>query len=260
MRRLFSLIFLSVIFSLTAQAETMKTVSGSVFYRERIMLPPNAEIKVFLEDVSKMDAPSEVIATKVLSPAGGPPWDFTLEYDPARIDSRHTYALRARIEANGHLMFTNTSHIPAFSGAEGQPVKILLSKVGGSRGGQRSEPPGPLASLTNTYWKPVKLGDQAVTLGAGEKELHMVLVGEENRVRGYSGCNQFMGAFQQNGNQLSFAQMVSTMKACMDGMEQEKRFLDALNQTNRFEIVGNTLSLHDDKDVLIVQFKAVYLY
>jgi heat shock protein HslJ len=92
--------------------------------------------------------------------------------------------------------------------------------VGAGRGSKQTQ---PVASLTNTYWKPVKLGDQAVTLGAGKKELHMVLVSEENRVRGYSGCNQFMGGFDQDGEQLKFTQIVSTMKACMEGMQQEKK-------------------------------------
>ena len=93
----------------------MKTIEGSVFYRERIMLPPNAEITVTLEDVSRMDVAADVIATTTFPAVGGPPWGFTLEYDSASIDSRHRYAVRAWVEMNGQLMFTNTMQIPAFS-------------------------------------------------------------------------------------------------------------------------------------------------
>lgn len=124
-----------MVFVMTVQAESMGTIAGRVFYHERLMLPPNAEIKVYVEDVSRMDVAADIIATTTLSPAGGPPWDFTMEYDPDRIDSRHSYAVRARIEVNGQLMFINTTRIPVFSEAEGEPLEILVSRVDGTRGG-----------------------------------------------------------------------------------------------------------------------------
>jgi hypothetical protein len=46
-----------------ANTNGMKTIEGSVWYRERMALPPNAEIRIALENVARMDAPSEVIAT-----------------------------------------------------------------------------------------------------------------------------------------------------------------------------------------------------
>jgi putative lipoprotein len=254
------IILFTIIFS--THADDMTTIDGSVYYRERMLLPPGAEIKVTLEDVSKMDVPAEIIATTTLAADGGPPWNFTLQYAPSGIKETHSYALRARIEANGRLMFTNTDRIPAFASSEGQPVKILVSRVGDKRRSQDSKTvaPGVEASLTNTYWKPVKLNDQAVALGAGKKELNMVLVSEENRVRGFSGCNQFSGHFNRDGDQLVFKPIISTMKACMNGMEQEKRFLDALEQTTQFGINGETLSLYNSENNLLLQFRAVYLH
>ena len=143
-------------FCLTALADVkgtgtsdMKRIEGSVWYRERMMLPPNAEITVSLEDVSKMDVAADIIATTTFPAVGGPPWDFTMEYDPTGIDSRHRYAVRARIEVNGQLMFTNTTQIPAFSGEEGKSLEILVSRVGGGRGGKSPASKTPDASLTN---------------------------------------------------------------------------------------------------------------
>ncbi|MHC6802504.1 YbaY family lipoprotein, partial [Vibrio antiquarius] len=37
---------------------SMKTITGTVAYRERIALPPNAVVTVALEDVSLADAPA----------------------------------------------------------------------------------------------------------------------------------------------------------------------------------------------------------
>lgn len=237
----------------------MKSISGQVWYRERISLPPIAEIKVYLEDVSKMDVAADVIAMTTLSPESGPPWKFALEYDPAKIDSRNRYALRARIEADGRLLFINTSHIDAFAQPEGAPTDILVSRVSSVRGNKTVTTQVSNASLVNTYWKPVELENRPVALGAGERELHLVLVSEGNKVRGFSGCNRYTGAFEQEGNHLTFRQMASTSRACATGMEQEMVFLEALNKTRTYGIRGNTLSLYDDTDRQIVHFEAVYL-
>lgn len=59
--------FLIALFVITtiAHVDGAKTIEGSVFYRERVMLPPNAEIQITLEDVSKMDVAADVISTIV---------------------------------------------------------------------------------------------------------------------------------------------------------------------------------------------------
>ncbi len=242
-----------------ADASDMKTIKGHVLYRERMMLPPNAEITVTLEDVSKVDVAADIIATTMFSPAGGPPWGFTMEYDPARIDSRHRYAVRGRIEVNGGLMFTNTTQIPAFSAAEDEPLEILVSRVGGGRGGPRSTPPTPNASLVNTYWKLIELDGQPATLGAGKRELHMVLTSGGSRLRGFSGCNRFTGDYERNESQLRFRPLAATRMACMEGMEQEQRFLAALGEVVRFTISGNSLALYSSDERLVLRFEAVAL-
>ena len=70
--------FTGVTYGEDANTNDMKAIEGSVWYRERMALPPNAEIRISLEDVARMDVPSEVIATTRIEPQGGPPWDFSL--------------------------------------------------------------------------------------------------------------------------------------------------------------------------------------
>ena len=110
----------------------MKTIKGSVWYRERMLLPPEAEVHVTLEDISRMDVKSELIAETRFTPKGGPPFPFTLSYDPARTHDKGRYALRARILVSDKLMFTSTEHIPAFDRDLEKPVEILVSRVVGS--------------------------------------------------------------------------------------------------------------------------------
>ena len=104
----------------------MQVISGDVWYRERIALAPGARVTVTLEDQSRADAPATVITDYTHITDGQPPYSFRLVYDPAAIDERMTYGLRARIEKDGELMFTSTDHIDPFAGEPGQPVRIMV--------------------------------------------------------------------------------------------------------------------------------------
>jgi len=106
--------------------ETLKT---SVVYRERIILPRKATITVTLEDVSLMDVAATVIAQKSILPEGTPPYSIDLMYNASKIKDGARYAVRARIEENGQLLFINDTHIDPFAGPAGTPVEILVKSV-----------------------------------------------------------------------------------------------------------------------------------
>ncbi len=226
----------------------METLSGTLFYRERMMLPPNAEITVKLEEVSKMDVAAEVIASTTLRPKGGPPYAFILEYDPSKISDKGRYGLRVRIEADDKLMFINTRHVPAFE----EPLDIMVSRV--------REHKVPDASLTGTYWKPVELNNGLITLGEGQRELHLILRTGSNQAKGFSGCNQFSGGYERDGPSLDFGSLISTLMAGPpESMEQEQQFLLALKKTVRFKISGDNLTLYNAENEVVLRFEAVYL-
>lgn len=106
----------------------MRVITGEVWYRERIALPPGAEVRVTLEDQSRMDAPATVITDYTHIVDGPGPLTFRLVYDPSAIDERMRYGLRARIEYNGKLLFISTEHIDPFAGEAGEPVRIMVVK------------------------------------------------------------------------------------------------------------------------------------
>ena len=87
----------------------------------------------------------------------------------------------------------------------------------------------------------------------------MILDTEGSRVKGFSGCNRFTGAYKVSESHLQFSQIASTRMACMDGMEQEQRLLSALNGTTGFKINDNSLSLYGANGQLLLSFEAVYL-
>ena len=95
-------------------------ISGTVLYRERIMLPPGHVLTVRVEDVSRMDAPARVVAETTQRLDGrGPPYAVTLSVPNAQIDPHHTYAVRAEIrDPAGALRFTtDTRHSILTNGA-----------------------------------------------------------------------------------------------------------------------------------------------
>jgi putative lipoprotein len=115
----------------------------------------------------------------------------------------------------------------------------------------------PDVPLVNTYWKLVELNGGTVQPGEG-KELHMILKGDD-RVGGYSGCNQFMGSVTVSDDDLSFGPIAGTRRMCEGSMEQENAFLQALENAYRYAITGEDLAIENANGEIMMRFVAVYL-
>ncbi|HEY9347916.1 MAG TPA: YbaY family lipoprotein [Inquilinus sp.] len=103
-------------------------VTGTATYRERIALPADAELVVQLLDVSLADAPSTVVAEQRIAPVRVPA-AFTLTYDPAQIDQRHSYAVSARVERGGKQLFITDTRHPVLTQGGGSTVDIIMTRV-----------------------------------------------------------------------------------------------------------------------------------
>lgn len=117
---------------MACEAQPAATVTGSVTYPQRIALPPDATVVVKLEDVSRADAPSTVIAEQRITTDGQQvPIPFKLVYDPADIEARNRYVVRAQIFYGDELSWTSTITYPVIT--QNNPttdVDILLEQVG----------------------------------------------------------------------------------------------------------------------------------
>ena len=437
-------------------------VKGTATYRERIALPPNAVFEATLQDVSKADAPAEVIGQARIERPGNPPIRFEIAYDPSRINPSHRYSVRARILVDGKPFFITDQHYPVVTGGHGNEVALLLRRAGSSgpagagdgplgtlpatfagdlpcadcpairhqlelfpdqafflrmtylgkgdaashddigswivasdrrtlvlHGGReaplkfaikdastlrqldlegreiasslnydlkRTEDLQPLEPrllmrgmykyfadagrftecltrrnwpvaheqdnaalesaysktrrqpgeellvnvesrvamrpkmegegqqptlvverfigvwpgetcgarfatepLENTYWKLTRLGETAVTVAPQQREPHFILNPTSRRVGGSGGCNRLTGSYELTGDTLRFGKMAGTMMACVDGMDTEKAFLDALGQVNKWKIKGQHLELFDAAGKLVVRFEARHM-
>lgn len=115
----------------------------------------------------------------------------------------------------------------------------------------------PDVSLRNTYWKLVELNGGQVQPGEG-KELHLVIRGDD-RVTGYSGCNQFMGSVSVAGDGLAFGPVAGTRRMCEGVMEQENAFLQALESAHHYRITGEDLAITNANGEVVMRCIAVYM-
>ena len=83
-----------------------------------------------------------------------------------------------------------------------------------------------------------------------------MLDSESHRISGSGGCNRVTGSYELHGGRIAFSQMVSTMMACVLGMETEQAFLDVLKHATRWKITGQQLELLDDAGKPLAGFKA----
>ncbi|MGK7945899.1 MAG: YbaY family lipoprotein [Microcystaceae cyanobacterium] len=109
----------------------VQTISGTVFYRQRIALPPNAILILTFADISKMDVAATLIVEKKINLMERQvPIPFTLTYDPSNLDPRFRYSIRAQIFVEDQLRWTSTRVYPVDIKDDSTKVEIQLESVG----------------------------------------------------------------------------------------------------------------------------------
>lgn len=111
------------------ESTALGTVTGTVTYRERIALTPEAVVEVQLLDVSIADVSARLIAEQTIKPKHQVPILFELTYDPADIDERFTYSVRATIRERGRLMFTTDRNYRVLTRANPNHVDLVLVRT-----------------------------------------------------------------------------------------------------------------------------------
>lgn len=240
-------------------------ITGEVFYRERKLLPPGSNLIVTLEDVSKMDAPSTVIESITRPINGSPPYKFAISYNKGEIQPRSSYSLRAKITFNERLLMTSTQALDPFRAGQND-IQIMLQSVAKSEASPVKAETGlaivsvnPLSELTNTYWKLIKIGGKPVSMGEKQaREAYFQLKNDDNTVKGFTACNQFMGSYTSSGNRLSFENLAMSRKACIEGMDTESAFMEVLNECAFFSIHEHSMTLLNAAKKPIARFEARY--
>lgn len=113
--------------------------------------------------------------------------------------------------------------------------------------------------ITEKYWKLVELRGQPVA--RLEREPHLILKAEGNRVNGFAGCNNFTGTYTLDtaSARIHFNPLASTEKFCATGMDVEDAFKEVLGQVDNYSLNGDHLTLNRARMAPLARFEAVYL-
>jgi putative lipoprotein len=225
-----------------ASAAPREELSGIATYRERTALPPNAEFVATLEDASRRDAPPVEIAHVRMNRLDQVPIEFTIRYDPRRVNRGGKYDVRATISERGHVRWNGVASY-RMRGRGHEVVSIVMHRMR-----EPYNPPPPshtIAGLTDTRWRAVQIANRQISTGPREREPWMELDSHVQRVTGSGGCNRMSGSYEAGHGMLRFGPLISTKMACVS-METENAFFRALERTRGYRIQNRTLVLTDD--------------
>jgi putative lipoprotein len=228
------------------------TLSGTVTYRQRIALPPEATVTVRLEDTSLADAPATVVAETSFAADGRQvPLPFAIDFDPAAIVGDRTYSARATITVDGELRWTTTTAYHVLTRGNPTRVDLVLDQV-------NVEPPAPPPAagvrLRDTEWSLVELDGRAVPPPVeGGREPVLVFQTDRSAVSAQGQCNRHSGTYETAAGEaddaagtITIALIGSTRMACPEPvMQDEAEFLASLGRVKTFAIEGETLTLGD---------------
>jgi len=107
-------------------------LTGTITYRERIALPETARVELQLVDATDENAPSPLVAERLIDEPGQVPIAFSLSYDPASIRANHTYALRVRIRVDPDIWFASPFDVRVLTAGNPTQVELQLERVSAS--------------------------------------------------------------------------------------------------------------------------------
>lgn len=216
------------------------SVTGTVTYRQRIALPPDAVVTVRVEDVSRADAPADLIGEQVIKTEGKQvPIPFTVAYDRADIEEGHRYNVGARIEdGSGKLLFISDTLIPVITG--GKPtadIEIVVVPVGGSR--------APSSDIVGIVWQWESLRDPSgqSDLDIEQPESYTLELRADGRYQIVADCNTGNGVYTLEDSSLSVKTGAMTRALCPPGSLSD-RFVSLLGNVATYVLADGKLVLN----------------
>jgi putative lipoprotein len=108
-------------------------VSGTVAYRQRMALPPEAVIEVQLRELpagETHESTTLVAEDKITVGNRQVPVPFTLRFDPAKINADRVYDVKARIRVGEQVRFSSGQVYPVLTQGNPSHVDMILDPVG----------------------------------------------------------------------------------------------------------------------------------
>ena len=202
----------------------VKTVKGTLSYRERIALPPRSQLEIVVSDVT-LGRDQELILSRELTmiDQASAPVPFSINVSRLNLSKGPLYALRAFIrEPDGTILFrTGEPVLLDLGGGETSDIgTVMLSMTSSDDRGLAAIP-----GLQSGQWRVTQIGGDV----AAETSAPTLSFSVDGKLQGSTSCNQFNGSYSLAGGALEVGTIATTRRACDPGvMRQERRFLDAL--------------------------------
>ena len=113
----------------------------------------------------------------------------------------------------------------------------------------RTESPSNESRLASTQWRLKSFGATGAESPVIEGTTITLKFGADGRAGGSGGCNSYGGEYRERGDNLSFSQIISTKRACLEqgANQQEQRYFSALESAGKFKLSDNRLTIfHGD--------------
>src|SRR5687768_7024677 len=201
-------------------------IHGRATYLERIKMPPGADLVVQLVDSQLADTPQAAIASIRLDDVAGPPYEFTLPYDAAKLRAGGMYGLHAALHGpDGELWFVTDTRVPVTPGSR-DVVEFRMVRVPGE---------GEAPPAASSPWEEAKARG-IVFRGIGNEPGWFVEVDQGNaptmratldygdRMVEVTGATPLSSTYGYGGKTADGTLVVLRIKreACSDGMSDER--------------------------------------
>jgi heat shock protein HslJ len=226
-----------------ASMSTQKTtIAAELFYRERIALPPGA---VAVATVEIAGSGTVVAETRNKLADQSVPFPMTLDIDQLELPQGAELVFRGSIEVDGTTAWQSEPQPVDLTSETIDLGSVMLRAVDGPDTAANDMPVESLAG----EWVV-----EDILAGGIIDDSRVTLIFSEGRIAGSASCNSYQGAWSMEDGKLSIVKVGVTLMACPEAiMNQERRFLDALNSTDgvRFDDTG-ALYLTSGSDDLIL--------
>jgi heat shock protein HslJ len=113
------------------------------------------------------------------------------------------------------------------------------------------------SDIRNKYWKLVELYGDTVVIAEDQREMHIIFKLNEEKVTGSGGCNNFSGSYKLNGDSVKIGPLLMTRKFCDSLMDQEVKFMKALEEAADYKVYNEFLKMMVNERV-IAKFRSIY--
>ncbi len=133
-------------------------------------------------------------------------------------------------------------------------LALIVFLTGCAQAVQGSDSTNPQQLLIpNWFLSELTIDGQKVDIPAGQQKITIQFT-QDGQANGSGGCNSFGASYQASKDgKMKIDQIISTMMACQQGMQQEQDYFKALAKVQQFQVADGklTMSSTDGKTVLV---------